>query len=131
PANIASFQPAVMQHRSRALRIGQIAFENVDAAKPDQTRVVQRKLLIRFRISNLSGDSRRHFSDRAQATRGLHLFTAVWLRLRQIHAYHRRRLRQSVSFENSLLESLFECFRKVDWKLLCAGYDKPKTAKLM
>ena len=53
------------------------------------------------------------------------------LRLRQIHAHHRRGFGESVAFKNPLFESLFERLRKIEWKLFRASDNEPQTAKLI
>ena len=131
-AEIAGLKPASLQHIAGAFGIVQITFENIYSPQPKHSSFVQREFAVRFRFANFRSDAGRHFANRAQTTRWLHLFAGFGRsRLRQIYAYHRRSFGQPVALKNSLFEAFLEIFREIERQFFRAGDDETQTAKLV
>src|SRR5437667_294458 len=105
----------------------QISFEDVNAAQPKHPGFVQLEFAICLRFANFRSDSRRHSPHRIQATGWLD----VWQRLRQINADYRRRLGESISFEDSFAKAFFKMPGKIERQFFRAGDGEAQAAKLI
>ena len=105
----------------------QVTCENVYAAQPKHSGVVQGELAVCLRLANFGCDSWGHSADGTQATGWL----SIWNRLRQVYTHHRCGLGEPISFENFLAGAFLELFGEIERQFFRPSDHETQTVELI